>query len=160
MTGGQVSFVRMLLDLFCRNMVSNLIHNIALTLYMSPMRRDIFGWGRIFNFTFPQSILLNPRPMGFQQITIWFNMTYLSTIMTNRNKLGITWLVKQEFSEQAASTITSLISTESNSESDLRIQQSNQACSKYLNEYTACFSNYHLRIFSRDFQIPFPSVSQ
>jgi hypothetical protein len=43
MTGGQVSFVRMLLDLFCRNMVSNLIHNIALTLYMSPMRRDIFG---------------------------------------------------------------------------------------------------------------------
>jgi hypothetical protein len=42
MTGGQASFVRMLLDFFCRNMVSILIHNIALTLYMSPMRRDIF----------------------------------------------------------------------------------------------------------------------
>jgi hypothetical protein len=65
----------------------------------------------------------------------------------------------QEFSEQAASTIIGLISTESNSESEAceveyLNQQSNQACSKYLNECTTCFSNYHLRIFSRDFQIP------
>jgi hypothetical protein len=31
MTGGQASFVRMLLDFFCRNMVSILTPNIALT---------------------------------------------------------------------------------------------------------------------------------
>jgi hypothetical protein len=43
MTGGQASFVRMLLDFFCRNMVSILTHNIAHTFYMSPIRRDIFG---------------------------------------------------------------------------------------------------------------------
>jgi hypothetical protein len=43
MTSGQASFVRMLLDFFCRNMVSILTPNIALTFYMSPMRRDIFG---------------------------------------------------------------------------------------------------------------------
>jgi hypothetical protein len=43
MIGGQASFVRMLLDFLCRNMVSILTHNIALTFYMSPMRRDIFG---------------------------------------------------------------------------------------------------------------------
>jgi hypothetical protein len=42
-TGGQASFGRMLLDFFCRNMVSILTHNIALTIYMSLMRRDIFG---------------------------------------------------------------------------------------------------------------------
>jgi hypothetical protein len=42
-TGGQDSFGRMLLDFFCRNMVSILTHNIALTFYMSPMRRGIFG---------------------------------------------------------------------------------------------------------------------
>jgi tRNA A37 threonylcarbamoyladenosine synthetase subunit TsaC/SUA5/YrdC len=43
MTGGQASFVRMPLNFFCRNMVSILTNNIALTIYMSPMRRDIFG---------------------------------------------------------------------------------------------------------------------
>jgi hypothetical protein len=42
MTGGQASFVRMLLDFLYRNMVSILPHNIALTFYMSPMRKDIF----------------------------------------------------------------------------------------------------------------------
>jgi hypothetical protein len=42
MTGGHAYFVRMLLDFLCRNMVSILTHNIALTFYMSPMRRDIF----------------------------------------------------------------------------------------------------------------------
>jgi len=42
MTGGQTSFVGMLLDFLCRNMVSSLTNNIALTFYMSPMRRDIF----------------------------------------------------------------------------------------------------------------------
>jgi len=42
MTGGQASFVGMLLDFLCRNMVSILTKNIALTFYMSPMRRDIF----------------------------------------------------------------------------------------------------------------------
>jgi hypothetical protein len=26
------------------------------------------------SFTFPQSSLLNPKPVGFQQITIWPNM--------------------------------------------------------------------------------------
>jgi hypothetical protein len=105
-------------------MVSILTPNIALTFYMSPMRRDIFGWGRIFNFTSPQSILLNPRPVGFQQITIWPNMTNFPTIMTSRNNLplvpnsldfGITWLFKQEFSKQVVSTITGIIS---NSESE------------------------------------------
>jgi len=39
---GQAPFVRMLLDFFCRIMVSILTHNIALTFYMSPMKRDIF----------------------------------------------------------------------------------------------------------------------
>jgi hypothetical protein len=43
MIGGQASFVRMLLDFFCRNIVSILTPNIALTFYMSSMRRDIFG---------------------------------------------------------------------------------------------------------------------
>jgi len=47
----------MLLDILCKIMVSILTNNIALTLYMSPMRRDIFCGGRISNFTFPQSIL-------------------------------------------------------------------------------------------------------
>jgi hypothetical protein len=89
MTGGQVSFVGMLFDSLCRFMVSILTNNIALTFYMSPMRRDIFRLGRIFNFTFPQSILLNPRPVGFQQIIIWSNMTNLPTIMTSRNKLTV-----------------------------------------------------------------------
>jgi hypothetical protein len=41
-TGGQASFVGMLLDFLCRNMVSILTNNIALTFYMSPMQRDIF----------------------------------------------------------------------------------------------------------------------
>jgi hypothetical protein len=35
MTGGQASFVRMLLDFFCTNMVSILTNNIALTFYVS-----------------------------------------------------------------------------------------------------------------------------
>jgi hypothetical protein len=43
MIGGQASFVRMLLDFFYINKVSILTPNIALTFYMSPMRRDIFG---------------------------------------------------------------------------------------------------------------------
>jgi hypothetical protein len=43
MIGGLASFLRMLLDFFCRNMVSILTPNIALTFYMSPIRRDIFG---------------------------------------------------------------------------------------------------------------------
>jgi hypothetical protein len=42
MTGGQASFVGMLLDFLFRNMVSILTNNITLTFYMSPMRRDIF----------------------------------------------------------------------------------------------------------------------
>jgi len=42
MTGGQTSFVGMLLDFLCKNMVCILANNIALTFYMSPMRRDIF----------------------------------------------------------------------------------------------------------------------
>jgi hypothetical protein len=42
MTGEQASFVRMLLNFLCRNMVSILTNNIALTFYMSPMRMDIF----------------------------------------------------------------------------------------------------------------------
>jgi len=42
MTGGQDSFVGMLLDFLCRNMVSILTNNIALNFYMSPMQRDIF----------------------------------------------------------------------------------------------------------------------
>jgi hypothetical protein len=42
MTGGQASFVRMLLDFLCRYMVSILSNNIALTFLMSPMKRDIF----------------------------------------------------------------------------------------------------------------------
>jgi hypothetical protein len=42
MTGGHVYFVGMLLDFLCRNMVSILTNNIALTFYMSPMQRDIF----------------------------------------------------------------------------------------------------------------------
>jgi hypothetical protein len=67
MTGGQASFVGMLLDFLCRNMVSILTNNIAL----------------------PQSILLNPRPVGFLQITIWPNMANLPTIMTLRNKLTL-----------------------------------------------------------------------
>jgi hypothetical protein len=66
MIGRQASFGWMLLDNLCRIMISILTNNIALTFYMSPMRRDIFRWGRIFNFTFPQSILLNPRHRGIQ----------------------------------------------------------------------------------------------
>jgi hypothetical protein len=42
MTGGQASFVGMLLGFLCINMVSILTKNIALTFYMFPMRRDIF----------------------------------------------------------------------------------------------------------------------
>jgi hypothetical protein len=42
MTGGQASFVGILLDFLYRNMVSILANNIGLTFYMSPMRRDIF----------------------------------------------------------------------------------------------------------------------
>jgi hypothetical protein len=42
MTSGQASFVRILLDFLFRNMGSILTHNIALTFYMSPVRRDIF----------------------------------------------------------------------------------------------------------------------
>jgi hypothetical protein len=42
MTGGQASFVGMVLDFLCKNMASILTNNIALTFYMSPMRRDIF----------------------------------------------------------------------------------------------------------------------
>jgi hypothetical protein len=42
MTDGQASFIGMLLDFLYRNMVSILTNNIALTFYMSPMRRDIF----------------------------------------------------------------------------------------------------------------------
>jgi hypothetical protein len=87
MTGRQASFVWMLLYILCRIMISILTNNIAITFYMSPMRKDIFRRERIFNFTFPQSILLNPRPVGFQQITIWPNMTNLPTIKTSRNKL-------------------------------------------------------------------------
>jgi hypothetical protein len=42
MTDGQASFVGMLLDFLCRNMVSILTKNIALTFYMSPMWRTYF----------------------------------------------------------------------------------------------------------------------
>jgi hypothetical protein len=42
MIGGQASFVGMLLDFLYRNMVSILTINIALTFYMSPLRRNIF----------------------------------------------------------------------------------------------------------------------
>jgi hypothetical protein len=42
MAGWEASFVGMMLDFLCRNMVSILTNNIALTFYMSPMRRDIF----------------------------------------------------------------------------------------------------------------------
>jgi hypothetical protein len=42
MIGGQASFVGILLDFLCKNMVSILTDNIALIFYMSPMRRDIF----------------------------------------------------------------------------------------------------------------------
>jgi hypothetical protein len=42
MIGGKVSFVGMLFDFLCKNMVSILTNNIARTFYMSPMRRDIF----------------------------------------------------------------------------------------------------------------------
>jgi hypothetical protein len=42
MTGGQAYFVGMLLDFLCRNMVSILTNNIALTFYMSSMLSDIF----------------------------------------------------------------------------------------------------------------------
>jgi hypothetical protein len=42
MTGGHASFVGMLLNFLCRNMVSFLTNNIALTFFMSPIRRDIF----------------------------------------------------------------------------------------------------------------------
>jgi hypothetical protein len=41
MIGGQASFVGMLLDFLCRNMVSILTNNIALTFYMSPMQGHI-----------------------------------------------------------------------------------------------------------------------
>jgi hypothetical protein len=96
MTSRQAYFVWMLLDILCRIMISILTNNIALTFYMSPMRRDIFRWGRIFNFTFPQFILLNTRPVGFQQITIWPNMTklefelnYDTCLMDKRVRMGI-----------------------------------------------------------------------
>jgi hypothetical protein len=42
MAGGQASFVGMLLDFLCKNMVSILTNNIAFTFYMYSMRRDIF----------------------------------------------------------------------------------------------------------------------
>lgn len=132
MISRQASFIWMILDIRCRIMISILTNSIVLTFYMSPMRKDIFRWGRIFNFTFPQSILLNPRPVGFQQITIWPNITNLPTIMTGRYKLtmslctvsldfGCMQLFKQEFSilsKQAVSTMTGLITIESNSESE------------------------------------------
>jgi len=89
MIGRQTSFVWILLDNLCSFKVSILTNNIALTFYMSAMQRDIFRWGRIFNVTFRRSILLNPRPVGFQKITIWSNMTNLSTIMTSKNKLTL-----------------------------------------------------------------------
>jgi hypothetical protein len=41
MTGGHASFVGMLFDFLYKNMVSILTNNIALTFYISPMRRDI-----------------------------------------------------------------------------------------------------------------------
>jgi len=53
MTSRQAFFGWMLLNILYRIMISILTNNIALTFYMSPMRRDIFWWGRIFNFTFP-----------------------------------------------------------------------------------------------------------
>jgi len=42
MTGGQASFVGMLFDSFYKFKVSILMNNIALTFYMSSMRRNIF----------------------------------------------------------------------------------------------------------------------
>jgi hypothetical protein len=42
MAGRHASFVGMLFDSPCRFKVSILTNNIALTFYMSPMRRDIF----------------------------------------------------------------------------------------------------------------------
>jgi len=42
MTGRQAFFVEMLFDSLCRFKVSILTNSIALTFYMSPMRRDIF----------------------------------------------------------------------------------------------------------------------
>jgi hypothetical protein len=42
MTGGQASFIGMLLDFFCRNIVSILTNNVVFTFYMSPMWRGIF----------------------------------------------------------------------------------------------------------------------
>jgi hypothetical protein len=42
MVGRQASFVGMLFESPCRFKVSILTNNIALTFYMSPMRRDIF----------------------------------------------------------------------------------------------------------------------
>jgi hypothetical protein len=42
MIGGQASFVGVLFDSFCRFKVSIFTNNIALTFYMSLMRRDIF----------------------------------------------------------------------------------------------------------------------
>jgi len=66
MAGRQASFVGMLLDRLCQINVCILTNNDALTFYMSPMRRDIFRCGRFFNFSFPRSILLIPRSVGFQ----------------------------------------------------------------------------------------------
>jgi hypothetical protein len=41
-TGGQAFFVGMFFNYLCRFKVSILTNNIALTFYMSPMRRGIF----------------------------------------------------------------------------------------------------------------------
>jgi hypothetical protein len=81
MTGGQASFIGMLLDFLCRCMVSILTNNIALTFYMSPMRRDILMRKNLqFHFSSEGniSILFNPKPVGFQQITIWYKLTLYS----------------------------------------------------------------------------------
>jgi hypothetical protein len=89
MAGRQTSFVGMLLNSLCRFNINILANNNALTSLrcMSPMGRNIFRYGRLFNFNFLGSILLIPRSLGFQQITIWSNVTNNPTIMTCRNKL-------------------------------------------------------------------------
>jgi hypothetical protein len=68
---------------------------------------------------------------------------------------GFTQLFKQEFSEQPASSITGLISTESNSKSEAcEVEALISSTIKAGLLYEAYSSNYHLRNFSRDFQIP------
>jgi hypothetical protein len=41
-TGGQASFVGMLFDFLCKDMISIFTNNITLTFYMSLIWRDIF----------------------------------------------------------------------------------------------------------------------